>query len=95
MVCALCNRILAVSLIPRLYVEYEPPRQRTLGVRPRRSASLSEAGTIMDDGPLPEMHPFPKAPARGARRVTLEEKLRQERQIGKEIRFTLSNKCIY
>ncbi|KAI0075059.1 hypothetical protein K474DRAFT_1454520 [Panus rudis PR-1116 ss-1] len=50
--------------------------------RPRRSASLSEAHP--DDG-LPQLQQFPRqASSRnaGARRVTFEEKLKQERQIG-------------
>ncbi|CAL1713306.1 unnamed protein product [Somion occarium] len=53
--------------------------------RPRRSASLSESQ--MDEGPLPQLHQFPRVGvSRGARRVTLEEKLRQERQIGYALR---------
>ncbi|KAK7682366.1 hypothetical protein QCA50_014571 [Cerrena zonata] len=68
--------------------EYEVPRQRSSTsasvhpVRPRRSASLSEAGTAMDDVYLSELNQIPRPTSRGARRVTIEEKLRQERQIG-------------
>lgn len=49
----------------------------------------------VDDGPLPEMHQFPRPNSRGARRVTLEEKLRQERRIGEDICLFLPDKCIY
>ena len=52
--------------------------------RPRRSASLSDAPPPID--PLPERPPAHARPgtALGARRVTMEEKIRQEREIALE-----------
>lgn len=53
------------------------------GVRPRRSASLSDT---QPESFLPPLQQFPRLgiPSRGARRVTLEEKIRQEREIARE-----------
>ncbi|KAI0785230.1 hypothetical protein C8Q75DRAFT_333303 [Abortiporus biennis] len=64
-------------------VESRPYAGLPTGIRPRRSASLSEASPDM---PPPQFQHVPRLAihTKGARRVTLEEKLRQERQIALE-----------
>ncbi|TCD65100.1 Protein kinase [Steccherinum ochraceum] len=62
-----------------------PLLKSSAGIRPRRSASMSETHEGMSQPP--QFHQFnrlPVGPQRGARRVTLEEKLRQEREIALE-----------
>ena len=77
-----------VDRISEVHEEAEQPvapyAATHLPIRPRRSASLSEAPPPIE--PLPERpigHMRPGTSV-GARRVTLEEKLRQERQIALE-----------
>ena len=72
-----------------LAVEDEPGRQYALnssaGVRPRRSASLSEAHDGMPQPPqFQQFSRVATGAIRGARRVTIEEKIRQEREIALE-----------
>lgn len=60
---------------------YHQPRtllSNSMGVRPRRSASLS------DSAPEEFLHPSVRMGLLGARRVTLEEKLKREREIALE-----------
>ena len=59
------------------------PASNTARTRPRRSYSLSDTG--QEDQHQPNFQQFLKLPAgRGARRVTLEEKIKQDQEIARE-----------
>ncbi|OBZ68668.1 hypothetical protein A0H81_11386 [Grifola frondosa] len=73
------NKQFGIERIAEVGEEYETPA--FTGSRPRRSASLSESVTSLEVDHVPYHRP---GTSLGARRVTLEEKIRQEREIALE-----------
>lgn len=80
---------LAAERISEVHEEPEPPVAAPYGathfpVRPRRSASLSDTPPLIDPGPEHVGGYMRPGNSQGARRVTIEEKFRQEREIAVE-----------